>query len=79
MSKLYHFIDSTFIGLGRQFKLSYLPPLMIYLAAGVAGLTGIVGTFFCQRLSQLICCISRRPWFLGWNSMGLKNATRSFS
>ena len=26
--------------------LSYLPPLMIYMAAGIAGLTGIVGTFF---------------------------------
>lgn len=25
---------------------SYLPPLMIYIAAGIAGLTGIVGTFF---------------------------------
>ena len=42
MSKLYHFIDGTFIDLGRQFKLSYLPPLMIYLAAGVAGLTGLI-------------------------------------
>ena len=27
-------------------RLSYLPPLMVYLAAGVSGLTGIVGTFF---------------------------------
>jgi len=25
---------------------SYLPPLMVYLAAGIQGLTGIVGTFF---------------------------------
>ena len=53
MSKLYHFIDSTFIDLGRQFKLSYLPPLMIYLAAGVAGLTGIVGTFFVKDYLNL--------------------------
>ncbi len=30
----------------RELKLSYLPPLMVYLAAGVAGLTNIVGTFF---------------------------------
>ena len=29
-----------------QFRLSFLPPLMVYLAAGVSGLTGIVGTFF---------------------------------
>jgi len=27
-------------------RFSYLPPLMIYLAAGVSGLTNIVGTFF---------------------------------
>jgi hypothetical protein len=27
-------------------KLSYLPPLMVYAAFGVQGLTGIVGTFF---------------------------------
>ena len=27
-------------------RLSYLPPLMVYLAAGISGLTGIVGAFF---------------------------------
>ena len=36
--------DSSSIS--SQFRLSYLPPLMVYLAAGVSGLTGIVGTFF---------------------------------
>ena len=40
------FIDNTFFDLGRQFRWSYLPPLMIYVAAGVSGLTGIVGVFF---------------------------------
>ena len=30
----------------RQLRLSYLPPLLVYLAAGISGLTGIVGTFF---------------------------------
>ena len=34
------------LDLGRQFRWSYLPPLMVYLAAGVSGLTAIVGTFF---------------------------------
>lgn len=28
---------------------SYLPPLMVYMAAGVQGLTGIVGTFFVKE------------------------------
>ena len=38
--------NKTFIGLARNFKWSYLPPLMVYLAAGISGLTAIVGTFF---------------------------------
>ena len=37
--------------LPRQFRWSYVPPLMVYLAAGISGLTAIVGTFFCERLS----------------------------
>ena len=32
--------------LGRSLRVSYLPPLMVYLAAGISGLTAIVGTFF---------------------------------
>ncbi len=36
----------TFIDLGRQLRWSYLPPLMVYFAAGISGLTAIVGTFF---------------------------------
>ncbi len=32
--------------ISSQFRLSFLPPLMVYLAAGISGLTGIVGTFF---------------------------------
>jgi len=39
-------IDRNVLDLGRQMRLSYLPPLMVYLAAGIQGLTGIVGTFF---------------------------------
>ncbi len=39
-------VDETIFDLGRQFRWSYLPPLMVYLAAGVSGLTAIVGTFF---------------------------------
>ncbi|MEX2454096.1 MAG: hypothetical protein WD470_05300 [Rhodospirillaceae bacterium] len=38
--------DATILDLGRQFRWSYMPPLMVYVAAGVAGLTSIVGTFF---------------------------------
>ncbi len=39
----------NFLELGREMRLSYLPPLMVYVAAGVSGLTGIVGTFFVKE------------------------------
>jgi hypothetical protein len=41
-----HWIDRNILELGREFRLSYLPPLMVYMAYGISGLTGIVGTFF---------------------------------
>jgi hypothetical protein len=45
-ARLLRWVDETFFELARQFRWSYLPPLMVYLAAGVSGLTGIVGAFF---------------------------------
>jgi len=45
-NRFYHWFDRTILELGREMRLSYLPPLMVYLAAGISGLTGIVGTFF---------------------------------
>jgi MFS family permease len=39
-------IDVNILSLGRELRLSYLPPLMVYVAYGISGLTGIVGTFF---------------------------------
>ena len=41
--------DRNILSLARELRLSYLPPLMVYLAAGVSGLTGIVGTFFVKE------------------------------
>jgi len=41
-----NWLDQSILGLGRQMRWSYLPPLMVYLAAGISGLTSIVGTFF---------------------------------
>jgi len=37
---------ATFIDLGRHMRWSYLPPLMVYVAAGISSLTAIVGIFF---------------------------------
>ncbi len=46
ITRAYHWIDRNILELGREMRLSYLPPLMIYVAFGVQGLTAIVGTFF---------------------------------
>jgi BT1 family len=46
-------IDATIFDLARQVRWSYLPPLMVYLAAGVSGLTAIVGTFFIKEYLDL--------------------------
>ncbi|HXV68463.1 MAG TPA: hypothetical protein VD738_06015 [Nitrospira sp.] len=43
---LFSWIDRNILALGREMRLSYLPPLMVYMAYGISGLTGIVGTFF---------------------------------
>jgi hypothetical protein len=45
-TKLWAWVDANIFDLGRQMRLSYLPPLMVYMAAGISGLTAIVGTFF---------------------------------
>lgn len=44
--RLASWIDRNVLELGREMRLSHLPPLMVYVAAGISGLTGIVGTFF---------------------------------
>lgn len=46
VSAVYRWFDRNVLELGRELRLSYLPPLMVYMAAGISGLTGIVGTFF---------------------------------
>ena len=45
--------DDNIVELGREMRLSYLPPLMVYMAAGISGLTGIVGTFFVKEYLDL--------------------------
>jgi hypothetical protein len=42
-------IDRNFLALGREMRLSYLPPLMVYVAAGISGLTSIVATFYIKE------------------------------
>jgi len=42
-------IDRNVLALGREMRLSYLPPLMVYVAAGISGLTSIVATFYIKE------------------------------
>ncbi len=53
MRALMHWLDRNILELGREMRLSYLPPLMVYMAAGISGLTGIVGTFFVKDYLSL--------------------------
>ena len=46
LTRLVQWVDRNILSLGRDMRLSYLPPLMVYMAYGISGLTGIVGTFF---------------------------------
>lgn len=41
--------DTTVGELFRQFRWSFLPPMMVYFAAGISGLSAIVGTFFVKE------------------------------
>ncbi|MDX1432871.1 MAG: hypothetical protein R3286_10520 [Gammaproteobacteria bacterium] len=50
---LLRWFDDTILELGRELRFSYLPPLMVYFAAGVSGLTAIVGTFFIKDYLDL--------------------------
>jgi hypothetical protein len=53
IAALHHWLDRNLLSLARELRWSYLPPLMVYVAAGVSGLTGIVGTFFIKEYLDL--------------------------
>ena len=49
LKRIYRWIDRNILELGREMRISYLPPLMVYMAYGISSLTGIVGTFFVKE------------------------------
>jgi len=53
LNGFWHWLDRNILELGREMRLSYLPPLMVYAAAGISGLTSIVGTFFVKDYLNL--------------------------
>ena len=53
LTRVTHWMQQHMIAIRRDFHLSYLPPLMVYLAAGVSSLTSIVGIFFVKDYLSL--------------------------
>jgi hypothetical protein len=43
---IWRWFVEDFFGIVREMRWSYLPPLMVYFAAGVSGFTGIIESFF---------------------------------
>ncbi len=48
-AKVRAWFGATFLDLAQQMRWSFLPPLMVYFAAGLSGATAIVGTFFVKE------------------------------
>ncbi len=46
---VWRWFDRSILALGREFRLSFMPPLMVYMAAGIAGITSIVGAFYVKE------------------------------
>ena len=47
--RFWHWFVGDFLGIFREMRWSYLPPLMVYLAAGVSAFTGIIESFFVKE------------------------------
>ena len=47
--KIAVWFEKTVLEMGLHFRWSFLPPLMVYFAAGISGLTAIVGAFFVKE------------------------------
>jgi len=48
-SRFLNWLKNDFLGIAREMRWSYLPPLMVYLAAGISGFTGIVESFYVKE------------------------------
>jgi BT1 family len=49
VKKIWRWFTTDFLGIAREMRWSYLPPLMVYLAAGVSSFTGIIESFFVKE------------------------------
>ena len=49
ISRFRNWLLNDFLGIVREMRWSYLPPLMVYLAAGVSAFTGIIESFYVKE------------------------------
>lgn len=65
--KILAWFDRNILELGREMRLSYLPPLMVYLAYGISTLTSVVGIFFVKDYLDLSAAFMAALGF--WTNM----------
>ncbi|MEJ2058591.1 MAG: hypothetical protein P8X39_12220, partial [Desulfofustis sp.] len=46
---IWRWLRDDFLGIFREMRWSYVPPLMVYLAAGISGFTGIIESFYVKE------------------------------
>jgi MFS family permease len=47
--RFWQWFVKDFLGIFKEMRWSYVPPLMVYLAAGISGFTGIIESFFVKE------------------------------
>ncbi len=47
--KIWRWLRDDFLGILGEMRWSYVPPLMVYLAAGISGFTGIIESFYVKE------------------------------
>ena len=52
-ARLWNLFDRVILSLGRELRVTFLPPLMVYIAYGIQGITSIAGTFFVKEYLDL--------------------------
>ena len=77
---LRRWIKDDILGMARVMRWSYLPPLMVYFAAGVSAFTGIIESFFVKEQLGLTAAFLASlgfwagcPWGIWWTFFGIEN------
>ena len=49
LQRVFRWFRYDFFGIVQEMRWSYVPPLMVYLAAGISGFTGIIESFYVKE------------------------------